>query len=243
MNICIVTDNEFIYDRFRCIIKDSIHVFDFYFSSINKNFLNKYHNCEEFRPIKLKNMDDSFFSKYDLFMSLHCKQLFPDNLVNNYRCINVHPGLNPYNRGWFPQVFSIINKKPIGVTIHEMDTELDHGPIIYQEIIDINSYDTSFDVYTRIQEKEIEMLEKYLDNLIVGNYVAIPMDDEGNINYKSDFDELCRIELSKHGTYGEFIDILRATTFSKYDNAYFFDNQGNKVYVSINLKVSKENCQ
>ena len=40
---------------------------------------------------------------YNLVMSIHCKQLFPTELVNNVRCVNVHPGLNPYNRGWFPQ--------------------------------------------------------------------------------------------------------------------------------------------
>ncbi len=84
-------------------------------------------------PICLKECDNSFFDKYILFISLHCKQIFPQRLTDNYRCINIHPGYNPYNRGWFPQVFSILNKNTAGVTIHEIDQELDHGPIIYQE--------------------------------------------------------------------------------------------------------------
>ena len=62
---------------------------------------------------------------------------------------------------------------------------------------------------------------------------------EGNINYKEDFDRFCKINLNKEGTFGEFIDLLRATTFAKYDNAYFVDEEGNKVFVSINLKKSE----
>lgn len=238
MNVCVITDNDFVFNRFLDIINNSNHSFDFYFSSFNKKFLEKYKN-DLIKPIKLKQMDDKFFSKYDLFISLHCKQIFPENLVSNYRCINVHPGFNPYNRGWFPQVFGILNKKPIGVTIHEMDNELDHGPIIYQEEVEINSYDTSFDIYNRIQEKEMQMIRDNLETLIRGNYVSKKMLSEGNINYKSDFDKLCEIDLTKEGTFGEFIDILRATTFEKYNNAYFIDDEGSKIYVSIKLEKEK----
>ena len=239
MNVCVITDNEFIFSHFIEIIKDSNHNFDFYFSSFNKLFLEKYKDNINFKPIRLNDMDNSFFSVYDLFISLHCKQLFPNELVDNYRCINVHPGLNPYNRGWFPQVFSIINKKPIGVTIHEMDRELDHGPIIFQEELSISSYDTSLDVYQRIQDKEIEMIEEHLEEIVTGEYITHQMPNEGNINFKIDFDRLCEIKLDKKGTFGEFIDILRAITFAKYDNAYFVDEQGNKVFISINLKKSE----
>ena len=165
--------------------------------------------------------------------------MFPNKLVDNHRCINVHPGLNPYNRGWYPQVFSIINKKPIGVTIHEMDRELDHGPIIYQEELEIFSYDTSYDIYQRILSKEIELLDQNLESLIDGKYETIIPKSQGNLNCKSDFDKLCKIDLNEQGSFGYFIDLLRATTFVNYDNAYFCDENGNKIYVSIKLK--KEN--
>ncbi len=236
MNICVITDNEYIYNEFQNLIKDSLHRFTFFYSYKNAAFLKKYSESNSFRPINLKEEDDTFFSKYGLFFSLHCKQLFPSKLVDKYRCINIHPGLNPFNRGWFPQVFSIINKKPIGVTIHEMDNQLDHGPIIYQKEINIKQEETSYDIYCRIQRLEIEMLKLHLDDLILGKYKSYPMKDEGNINYMHDFKSLCKIELNQIGTFGEFIDILRATTFNKYDNSYFMDNDGNKIYVSINLK-------
>lgn len=139
----------------------------------------------------------------------------------------------------FPQVFSILNKKPVGATIHEIDRELDHGPIIFQEEIPRYSYDTSQDVYQRIQYKEIEMIREHLEEIVNREYTARKMESEGNINYKEDFDRLCKINLNKEGTFGEFIDLLRATTFAKYDNTYFVDEEGNKVFVSINLKKSE----
>lgn len=156
--------------------------------------------------------------------------------MKNYRCINIHLGFNPYNRGWFPQDFSIMNKLPVGVTIHEIDTQLDHGPIIVQEEIPIFAYETSLDVYNKIQKLELEMLDIYLEILISGEYKTWHPKIEGNINYKADFDILCELNLMQKGTLGEFLDLLRATTFPPYENAYFYDNEGNKIYVSVNLK-------
>jgi methionyl-tRNA formyltransferase len=39
---------------------------------------------------------------YHLILSFNCKQIFPADLVSSVTCKNVHPGFNPYNRGWFP---------------------------------------------------------------------------------------------------------------------------------------------
>lgn len=241
MKICVLTDNAFIFEQFQRIIREKNlnYQFEFFYSSFNKAFFKRYDNMQEFKPIRLKNESEEFFNKYNLFFSLHSKQLFPDNLVENHRCINVHPGLNPYNRGWFPQVFSILNKLPVGVTIHEMDKELDHGPIIVQQEVPIFQHETSFDVYTKIQQLEIELLEKHLVELVEGSYVTASPKMEGNVNYKDDFDKLCELDLDKTGTFGEFLDILRATTFDKYDNAFFVNENGEKVYVHIEMKIQK----
>ena len=74
---------------------------------------------------------------FDLIVSYHCRQLFPNEVVKNVRCVNIHPGFNPYNRGWYPGVFSISNGLPIGATIHEIDELIDNGPIIVQKQVDV----------------------------------------------------------------------------------------------------------
>ena len=234
MKVCVITDNRFIYDNFVRIIADSKYngiEFDFYCSLVRGG--SPLENIVQ--TINLKKCDREQYRSYDLFISLHCKQIFPDKLVNNYRCVNVHPGLNPYNRGWFPQAFSIINKLPVGVTIHEMDSLLDHGPIIVQREVLIESWETSFDVYTKIQKMEIRLLEEFLPAILSGDYKTVVPNNDGNINLKADFDRLCKIDLEEKLTWREAIDRLRALSFNGYKNAFFYDDKGNKVFVDISL--------
>ena len=233
MKICVFTDNSYIYEGFSALLpRFPEHRFDFFYSPWNRAFSPR----ENFRPLRLREQNRDFFDQYDLFLSLHSKQLFPAELVGNYPCYNVHPGLNPHNRGWFPQVFSILNGLPCGVTIHKMDAELDHGPILWQEEVPLLASDTSKDIYDRILAKELEMLEAHLPDLLAGNYTLTPMAGEGNINYKADFDRLCRIDRNECATYGQVIDRLRALTHAPYENAYFLDEDGKRVYVGITLR-------
>ncbi len=238
MNVCVITDNQFIYEQFLLILKDARYQsesFDFYSSPGNP--LRQEPGCQV-RPgqVDLKQATEDFFSRYELFLSLHCKQLFPPTLVKNHRCINVHPGFNPYNRGWYPQVFSILNKYPAGVTIHEIDEQLDHGPVILRRQVPVYSWDTSLDVYTRIQKMEVELLKESLPVLLSGAYRTFQPETEGNVNLEKDFKTLCRLEPDQKLTWQEAIDFLRAMTFQGYRNAYFYDKEGNKVFVEIRLE-------
>ena len=238
MNVCVITDNLYIFEHFQGLVekKPLGASFAFFYAPWNKDFKARFGENGAIRPLRLKEQDESFFGQYDLFISLHCKQLFPDELVNNHLCINVHPGYNPYNRGWFPQVFGIMNHLPIGVTIHKMDTELDHGPIIYQKQLHVGAEETSKDVYERILATEMDLIEEHLDDLLTGNYTVTPMPFEGNINYKEDFEALREIDLSKTATYGEVIDFLRAMTHAPYNNAYFLDEDGKRIYIGVTMK-------
>lgn len=233
MKVCVITDNELIYNSFLEIIKSDNYKnyeFDFYCSPGNQIFAGK-----GIPIIDLKRQDDAFFSLYSLFLSLHATQIFPAQMVENNLCINVHPGYNPYNRGWYPQVFGILNKEPVGVTIHRMDSQLDHGPILFQEKVPIYPTDTSYDVYLRIQELEATMLKKHLPAILRGDYIEQVMCEEGSIHYKKDFEALCKIDLNKKATYGEVIDHLRAMTFKGYRNAFFITETGEKVYIEVKL--------
>lgn len=244
MKTLIVTDNEFLYKKFVEILKRKnydLTKFDFRFSYCNKELRKKYNNSRIFLPINIKKQVDYILTNYKLVISLHAKQIFPEALVNNVTCINIHPGFNPYNRGWYPHVFSIINKLPIGVTIHKMDHELDHGEILYRKKIDINSWETSKDVYDKILEVEIKLIEKYVENILEGNYTLRKPEEEGNVNYREDFNKLRQIDLNEKLTFREAIDKLRALTHGDYRNAYFIDEKGNRIWVKIILEKDSEN--
>jgi len=192
---------------------------------------------EKIEKINIRENIDSLSNIYDIIFSLHCKQFFPKELVKAVKCINIHPGFNPYNRGWYPQVFSIINKLPIGATIHEMDEEIDHGKIIAQKEIVINNWETSLDVYNHIIEAEFIILKEQLLNILNNSYTSNPPLMEGNYNTISDFDSLKEIDLNTVETARYFIDRLRALSHGEFRNAFFKDpNTGKKIFIKVQLE-------
>jgi len=239
--IFVVTDNKVILNEFKKNIDCKENVIVEYFCSPKsiKTFEDEITN-NEIQPINMKESADFFINNYVFGISCHSKQLFPAKLVNTILCVNIHPGLNPYNRGWFPQVFSIINGLPVGATIHVMDEEIDHGDIIIQEEVEINSHENSLDVYNKVQSKEIELFEQVIDDILDNKFSKIKPNSEGNYNSIQDYKAMCEIDLDKKVTMKEAINYLRAMTHPPYKNSYFIDEDGNKVFVSIELeKVDK----
>ena len=193
--ILLLTDNEELLMRFKTLVKDkgldnnSEFNFNYAYSFNNKAFLEKFKDVDWIKPLKVNDEVEFLVEEYEMLFSLHCKQLFPSKLVNNVKCINVHPGLNPNNRGWFPQVFSIINSLPCGATVHEIDEHLDHGPIICQKEVKIEMWDTSLTAYNKILDAELELLSANLVNILNYKYDT-KVKEEGNLNLKKDFDDL-----------------------------------------------------
>lgn len=181
--IFVITDNKVIFEEFKKIVAKKDVIFEYFCSPKSIKIFEYEISLNQIKTIVMKENVNFFISNnYDLGISCHSKQLFPAKLVTTVLCINIHPGLNPYNRGWFPQVFSIINKLPIGATIHVMDEEIDHGDIIIQEEVKINSFENSLDVYNKVQAKEIELFQQVIDDIVENNIKKIKPKSEGNYN-------------------------------------------------------------
>lgn len=237
----IISDNLTLCKGFLQIIekkKISNCLFTFSISPFSKEQDFKVLNGHGVKVLDLKNYEHIEFikSNYDLVFSLHCKQIFPDELLNHLKCINIHPGFNPINRGWYPQVFSIIKKTPIGATIHEIDGKLDHGPIIAREFVLKSRFDTSETLYNKVIAKELELLENNIQNIISNTYQVINPEVEGTLYLKKDFNELLELNLNERVVVGDLIDRLRALSHGDFKNAYFIDPEtGNRIFVSIKL--------
>ena len=237
-NILVISDNSFLIKAFAGLIDlfPQVRV-NYTCTRGNAALLNDTSLPVKIEPVDVKAEEEELAKRYDLIFSLHCKQLFPGNLVKKVKCINVHPGYNPYNRGWFPQVFSILNKLPTGATIHEIDEELDHGSIIARKEVESHSWDTSINIYDRVQAAEVVLLAENLETILFGSYNTSKPEVEGNINLKKDFNELCKLDLNEKTTMGKALDKLRALTHGEYANAYYIDPETNsKVYVKIILE-------
>ena len=239
-NILIITDNLRITERFvREVIPLITRDINFEFAS------SPYSNIEQVDGFKFRKIDlrevtvvDKLIKTKDLIISIHCKQLFPVELIKKIKCINVHPGYNPVNRGWYPQVFAIINNYDIGATIHEIDDKLDNGNIICRSKVQKYIYDTSDTLYNRVVEEEIKILIENINSVVDNTYKTFKPEDKGNLYLKKDFDDLCIIDMAQQGTFREFYDRLRALSHSPHQNAYFLDENNQKIFMNIEITKS-----
>lgn len=85
------------------------------------------------------------------------------------RILNVHPALLPSFPGAHavPQALAY-GVKLSGVTVHFVDEEVDHGPIISQEAVPVLENDDEASLHARIQEVEHRLLPAALDALARG---------------------------------------------------------------------------
>ena len=84
--------------------------------------------------------------------------LLPDELVENHKLINSHPGWLPKVRGLDSLKWAIHNQQPLGVTCHFVDSEADAGFLIEQREVPVYANDTFHSVAFRQYEIEIDML-------------------------------------------------------------------------------------
>ena len=122
--ILVVTDNGLLYKAVTEILvtefSDIFNLFEFKRTKLSQKQHLYTDGIEGLQEVNVKEAYHSIITNYSKVISLHCKQIFPDELVKSMTCINIHPGYNPYNRGWYPQVFAIINKIKLGVKIFKL---------------------------------------------------------------------------------------------------------------------------
>jgi phosphoribosylglycinamide formyltransferase-1 len=86
-----------------------------------------------------------------------------------HRILNIHPALLPAFRGMnaFQQALDH-GVKWTGTTIHLVDEEVDHGPIVYQIPVPVEDGDTYQSLKARVQKAEYEAYPKAIKMFIEG---------------------------------------------------------------------------
>ena len=150
-------------------------------------------------------------------------------------CVNLHPAYLPYNRGSYPNVWSIIDETPAGVTLHRIDEEIDTGDILSRRRVDVRPSDTGETLYRRLEQAGLDLFKEAWPALKDGTLSALPQPrEEGTYHVTADVAEIDEIDLDATYKARDLINILRARTFPPYQGAYFLDN-GRKVYIRVEL--------
>jgi methionyl-tRNA formyltransferase len=151
-------------------------------------------------------------------------------------CVNLHPGLLPFNRGAHPNVWSIVEGTPAGVTLHWMDEGVDTGAIIAQQEVEVRRIDTGETLYRRLELEAVKLMQrvwKHLPGVELGPTTALLT--EGTVHRTSELPLLDRIDPSSVWSAEDLINVIRARTFPPYEGAYL-DYGDKRVYLRLELR-------
>lgn len=95
-----------------------------------------------------------------------------------YGCINIHPSLLPKYRGPSPIQQAILNgDKETGITIIKMDAEVDHGPIIYQDTLELSDDDNFDTLSKKMFQLVVDILPKIIEDFAYGKIILKKQND------------------------------------------------------------------
>tara|TARA_Y100000590_G_scaffold358063_1_gene413233 strand:- start:607 stop:1770 length:1164 start_codon:yes stop_codon:yes gene_type:complete len=127
--------------------------------------------------------------KYDLVISFGYKKKISHTTLKELKrpAINLHISYLPHNRGSHPNFWSFVNNTPKGVTIHEINKNIDEGKIIFQKKIKFSKKHDDF-------KKTYEYLKYSIEKLFIKNYIKIikqkykstTQNKRGSLHYKKE---------------------------------------------------------
>jgi methionyl-tRNA formyltransferase len=176
----------------------------------------------------------------DILLSVNFGYIFPSDILSLFRSpINLHTGHLPFNQGSHPNVWSIVENTPAGVTLHIMTPDVDNGDIIAQKEVPVSAVDTGKTLYAKLEEASVALVKDVFPSLLKGEIRTTPMPEGGTFHFAREFDDLCALSLEETVSTEAFLRRLRALSFPPYKNAYFMDN-GKRVYVDITMTPEPE---
>lgn len=137
-------------------------------NALARNFelLRSFRNPKE---LKSKTIQELKNLNPDLFVVASFGKIFSENFlaIPKRGTLNIHPSLLPKYRGPTPVQTAILNgDKKTGVTIIKLDEEVDHGPILVQEEIEIRENETSESLLKKTFELGAEILPSAVSKYI-----------------------------------------------------------------------------
>lgn len=107
-----------------------------------------------------------------LVVSYNYRHIVPEEIIRLLpgRMINLHISLLPWNRGSDPNVWSIIDRTPRGVTVHQLARGLDTGDVLLQqETPPAGDDDTLASTYEELNHAVTGLFREGLGDLLSGS--------------------------------------------------------------------------
>lgn len=134
------------------------------------------HNPEKLDPKFAEQLEKE---KNNVFIVASYGKIIPSNIINipDNKTLNIHPSLLPRYRGASPLQSAILDDtKETGITIIQIDEQMDHGPIIAQEKVSIEKWSHYEDFEEMMAIAGAKLLAKVLPEWITGKITKYEQD-------------------------------------------------------------------
>ncbi len=124
-----------------------------------------------------------------LVVSYNYRHIVPEEIIRLLpgRMINLHVSLLPWNRGSDPNVWSIIDRTPRGVTVHQLARGLDTGDVLLQqETPPAGDDDTLASTYEELNHAVTGLFREGLGDLLSGSCHPRPQEGPGSRHRRAD---------------------------------------------------------
>ncbi len=115
----------------------------------------------------------------DYIFSFYYRFMIPEQILRcaKIAALNMHGSLLPKYRGRAPVNWAILHgETETGATVHGMEAKPDAGDIIGQAAVSIGPDETATDVFGKVSQAAVTVIEQVLPSLIQGNIPRKPND-------------------------------------------------------------------
>jgi len=120
--------------------------------------------------VKLENLESI---KPDIILFYGWSWIIPDEIINKYLCLCLHPSPLPKYKGGTPIQHQILaGERKSAVSIFKMTDKLDAGPICFMDEFSLEG--KIADIFLRIEKIAIKASRKILEDFKYGNLVFTP---------------------------------------------------------------------
>ncbi len=163
-------------------------------------------------------------------------KIIPKSILDipKHGTLNVHPSLLPKLRGASPIRSAILeDMRETGVTIMLLDEELDHGPILAQEVVDINKESWPLrgqELDTLLASRGGKLLAQVIPKWINGDITPVPQDHSLATFCTKISKTMGEINLTEN----PYQNLLKIRAFDGWPGTYFYtERNGTRIRVKI----------
>ncbi|MDC3144461.1 formyltransferase family protein [Pelagibacteraceae bacterium] len=146
-----------------------------------------------------RKINKEYSKRFDFIISFGYRHKISKDIIQNVKrpIVNLHMGYLPFNKGAHPNFWSFIDNTTSGVTIHEIDSNIDTGNIIFQRQCDFNLTNnikklTFRNTYDHLFNEIEKLFDENINNIVNYNYKTYKQYGKGSFHKRDELPQILK---------------------------------------------------